>query len=183
MTEYIPFNNEEEIKLANSTLSTQLMIGVYPTEKYIKKVKKKYQTPDDFELPNKILEQDKNLIAASNNSFEKCQEINTKMDETIMNVSNRLNLIELSFNSNIENRKTKELDMKVGEFERESNSNKDKLKKLNDSIPDIERKKKENDEFFKKYMGEKKVWLDRLKEEKIKDEAYKETALYSSGLF
>ena len=25
---YIPLNNEEEMKLANSTLSTQLMIGV-----------------------------------------------------------------------------------------------------------------------------------------------------------
>ena len=47
------------------------MIGVYPSQKYVNKVKKKYPTPNDFELPNKILEQDKNLIAASNLSFEK----------------------------------------------------------------------------------------------------------------
>ena len=178
MNSYIPFNNEEEIKLANSTLSTQLMVGVYPTEKYINKVKKKYPTPNDFELPNKILEQDKNLIAASNNSFEKIQEINTKMDEALMKVGNRLNLIELSFSSNNENRKTKELDMKVGEFERQTNLNKDKLKELSDSIPDIERKKKENEEFFKKYVGEKKVWLDRLNEDKIKDETYKKGFKY-----
>lgn len=37
---------------------------------------------------------------------------------------------------------------------------------------ELERKKKENEDFFKKYEGEKKVWLDRLKEEKIKEESY-----------
>ena len=175
---YVPFNNEEEIKLASSTLSTQLMVGVYPTEKYINKVKQKYQTPKDIELPNKILEQDKNLIAASNNSFEKCQEINSKMDDAIMKVGSRLNLIELSFSANNDKPKTKELDLKVGEFERETETNKEKLKKINDSIPDIERKKKENEEFFKKYVGEKKVWLDRLKEDKIRDETYKKGFKY-----
>jgi hypothetical protein len=40
---YIPLTNEEEIKLANSTLSSQLMIGVYPSQKYINKVKKNIQ--------------------------------------------------------------------------------------------------------------------------------------------
>ena len=115
---YVPFNNEEEIKLASSTLSTQLMVGVYPTEKYINKVKKKYQTPKDIELPNKILEQDKNLIAASNNSFEKCQEINSKMDDAIMKVGSRLNLIELSFSANNDKPKTKELDLKEREIKK-----------------------------------------------------------------
>ena len=175
---YAPLNNEEEIKLANSTLSTQLMIGVYPSQKYVNKVKKKYPTPNDFELPNKILEQDKNLIAASNLSFEKCQEINSKLDDTIMKVGNRLSLIELSFNSNNEKPQTKELDLKVGEFERETEINKDQLNKINESIPDIERKKKENDEFFKKYTGEKKVWLDRLKEEEIRKETHKDGFRY-----
>ena len=175
---YIPLNNEEEMKLENSTLSTQLMIGVYPSEKYIKKVKKKYPTPDGFELPNKILEQDKNLIAASNNNFEKCQEINSQMDDAIMKVGNRLNLIELSFSSNAEKPKTKELDSKVGEFKRETEMNDEKVKKINDTIPELQRKKKENEDFFKKYVGEKKVWLDRLKEDKIKDETYKDGFKY-----
>jgi len=175
---YIPLNNEEEMKLANSTLSTQLMIGVYPSEKYIKKVKKKYPTPDGFELPNKILEQDKNLIAASNNNFEKCQEINSQMDDAIMKVGNRLNLIELTFSSNAEKPKTKELDSKVGEFKRETEMNDEKVKKINDTIPELQRKKKENEDFFKKYDGEKKVWLDRLKEVKIKEETYKDGFKY-----
>ena len=169
---YVPLNNEEEAKLANSTLSTQLMMGVYPTQKYVNKIKKKYPT-EEYDLPYKVLEQDKNLIAASNNNFEKCLEINSQMDDTIMKVGNKLNLIEISFNSsNNEKRKTKELDSKVGEFESQTNINNEKLKQINESIPDLQRKKKENEEFFKKYIGEKKVWLDRLKEKLIIEETY-----------
>jgi len=40
----------------------------------------------DLELPNKILEQDKNIIIASNQNFEKSQEINTHLDENIKKV-------------------------------------------------------------------------------------------------
>ena len=167
--DYIPLNNEEEIKLSNSILSTQLMMGVYPSEKYVNKVKKKYPKPEDFQLPCKILEQDKNLITASNNSFDKVQEINSKLDDTIMKVGNKINLIEATFNNNDSgNHKTKELDLKVGEYERETKANNEKIKELNESIPEIQRKKKENEDFLKKYEGEKKVWLDRLKEGKIR---------------
>ena len=170
---YTQFNNEEEAKLANSTLTTQLMMGVYPSEKYVSKVKKKYPTPEGFELPNKILEQDKNVIVASNLNFERCQEINSQMDDTIMKVGNKLNLLEISFSSNnSEKKRTRELDSKVGEFESQTNMNNEKLKQINETIPDYQRKKKENEEFFKKYMGEKKVWLDRLKEKNIREETY-----------
>ena len=34
------------------------------------------------------------------------------------------------------------------------------------------KEKTENEDFFKKYEGEKKVWLDRLKEGKTKNETY-----------
>jgi hypothetical protein len=170
---YIPLTNEEEIKLANSTLSTQLMMGVYPSQKYINKVKKKYPTPDGFELPNKILQQDKNLLAASNVNFEKNQELNSRMDDAIMKVGNHINLFEITFSNNAENPKMKDLDTKVDEFKRETENNDEKVKKINDTIPEYLRKKKENEDFFKKYVGEKKVWLDRLKEDKIKEETYK----------
>ena len=33
-------SDEEEKNMIKSSLSTQLMIGVYPTEKYVKKIKK-----------------------------------------------------------------------------------------------------------------------------------------------
>ena len=151
------------------------MIGVYPTEKYVKKIKKKYPNENDFELPNKILEQDKNLIIASNKTFEKSQIINQELDDVIKKGVECIDNIEKSFSNGNNGGKynTNELDSKVLGFKRETDSNDDKIKKINDSIPDLQRKKKENEEFFKKYMGEKKVWLDRLKEDKIRDETYK----------
>ena len=171
---YIPFTSEDDQKLAESMISTQLMNGVFPSEKYVNKVRMKYTTPQELELPNKILEQDKNLIAASNMNFEKCQEINSQMDDAILKVGNKIELIESNLNNNneSENIYNKELDSKVGEYKRETEQNEEKVKNLNESIQELTRKKKENEDFFKKYEGEKKVWLDRLIEKNIKNEAY-----------
>ena len=171
---YMPFTSEDDQKLAESMISTQLMNGVFPSEKYVNKVRMKYTTPQELELPNKILEQDKNLIAASNMNFEKCQEINSQMDDAILKVGNKIELIESNLNNNneSENVYNKELDSKVGEYKRETEQNEEKVKNLNESIQELTRKKKENEDFFKKYEGEKKVWLDRLIEKNIKNEAY-----------
>ena len=169
---YAPFNDEEE-KLGKSLISTQLMMGVFPSEKYREKVKKKDQTPELIELPNKILEQDKNLVASSNLNFEKCQEINSQMDEALLKVGNKLEIIESSLNTNeSENLYKKEFDSKVGQYKSETEENDEKVKNIKESVQELQRKKKENEDFFKKYEGEKKVWLDRLKEDNIKDEAY-----------
>lgn len=167
-------SDEEEKNLLYGSLSTQLMIGVYPKEKYVKKIKKKYTNESDFELPNKILEQDKNIVYASNQNFEKSQIINQQFDDCIRKGVQCIDNIERSFSNNNGGKyKTKELDSKVFDFKRETDTNDDKIKRISDTIPDLQRKKKENEEFFKKYVGEKKVWLDRLKEDKIKEETYK----------
>ena len=167
-------SDEEEKNLLYGSLSTQLMIGVYPKEKYVKKIKKKYTNESDFELPNKILEQDKNIVYASNQNFEKSQIINQQFDDCIRKGVQCIDNIERSFSNNNGGKyKTKELDSKVFDFKRETDTNDDKIKRISDTILDLQRKKKENEEFFKKYVGEKKVWLDRLKEDKIKEETYK----------
>ena len=170
---YSPFQSEEDQKLAESMISKQIMIGVFPSEKYVNKVKEKYKSPQELELPNKILKQDKNIIATSNLNFEKCQELNSQMDDAILKVGNKLELIENSLISNDnENVYNKELDSKVGQYKRETEENEEKVKNIKDSIQELQRKKKENEDFFKKYEGEKKVWLDRLKEDDIKKITY-----------
>ena len=170
---YSPFQSEEDQKLAESMISKQIMIGVFPSEKYVNKVKEKYKSPQELELPNKILKQDKNIIATSNLNFEKCQELNSQMDDAILKVGNKLELIENSLISNDnENVYNKELDSKVGQYKRETEENEEKVKNIKDSIQELQRKKKENEDFFKKYEGEKKVWLDRLKEDDIKKKTY-----------
>ena len=172
--DYVPYKNEEEQKLAESMISKQLMIGVYPTEKYVNKIQMKYTSPESLELTKKILEQDKNLIIVSNTNFEKSQEINSQMDDAILKVGNKLELLESSLmnSGNNENIYDKQLDTKVDEYKIETEQNEEKVKNINETIQELQRKKKENEDFFKKYEGEKKVWLDRLKEEKTKDETY-----------
>ena len=67
---------------------------------------------------------------------------------------------------------------KIDEFNRLISNNNMIIKKNKESIPDIQRKKKENDDFFVKFVGEKKVWLDRLNEDKFRDIAYSKGFLY-----
>ena len=169
----MPFQSEEDQKLAESMISKQIMSGVFPSEKYVSKIKEKYKSAQELELPKKILEQDKNIIASSNLNFEKCQELNSQMDDAILKVGNKLELIESNLNSNDnENLYNKELDSKVGQYKRETEENEEKVKNIKDKIQELQRKKKENEDFFKKYEGEKKVWLDRLKEDDIKKLTY-----------
>ena len=169
----MPFQSEEDQKLAESMISKQIMSGVFPSEKYVSKIKEKYKSAQELELPKKILEQDKNIIASSNLNFEKCQELNSRMDDAILKVGNKLELIESNLNSNDnENLYNKELDSKVGQYKRETEENEEKVKNIKDTIQELQRKKKENEDFFKKYEGEKKVWLDRLKEDDIKKLTY-----------
>ena len=61
---------------------------------------------------------------------------------------------------------------KISEFKKKIAQNEETIKKNKEEIPDILRKKKESEEFFNKFMGEKKVWLDRLQEKKLQQIAY-----------
>ena len=144
---YFPLNTEEEDNLVKSSLCTQIMMGVYPTDKYVKKVQEKYQTPESLELPNKILEQDKNIITTSHFSFEKNQEINSLFDDTLSKVENNINAIESSFTNVEENPSTQQLDLKVGEFKRNTENNAESIKREQEKIQDLERKKKKTKNF------------------------------------
>ena len=70
------------------------------------------------------------------------------------------------------------LESKIQEFQRLIEQNNEKIKKNNENLPELQKKKKENDDFFKKFIGEKKVWLDRLLEEPFRDLAYEKGFKY-----
>ena len=137
------------------------MIGVYPTEKYVKKIKKKYPNENDFELPNKILEQDKNLIIASNKTFEKSQIINQEFDDVIKKGVECIDNIEKSFGNGNNGGKynTNELDSKVLGFKRETDSNDDKIKKLMILFLICKEKRKKMKNFLKSIWEKKKFGL------------------------
>ena len=156
----------------------QLMKGVKPTESEIRKIETKYTNEDLKDLAIGILKQDKNIIEESISNYNQYQEKSRQLDDALISTGNAINIIAksvkqveaLPLNIGVEN--------KLDEFSRTTNQNEERIKKINEGIPEIQRKKKENDDFFKKFVGEKKVWLDRLIEDEIREQAYSEGFKY-----
>ena len=156
----------------------QLMKGVKPTESEIRKIETKYTNEDLKDLAIGILKQDKNIIEESISNYNQYQEKSRQLDDALISTGNAINIIAKSvkqveaipLNIGVEN--------KLNEFSRTTNQNEERIKKINEGIPEIQRKKKENDDFFKKFVGEKKVWLDRLIEDEIREQAYSEGFKY-----
>ena len=156
----------------------QLMKGVKPTESEIRKIETKYTNEDLKDLAIGILKQDKNIIEESISNYNQYQEKSRQLDDALISTGNAINIIAksvkqveaLPLNIGVEN--------KLNEFSRTTNQNEERIKKINEGIPEIQRKKKENDDFFKKFVGEKKVWLDRLIEDEIREQAYSEGFKY-----
>ena len=84
------------------------------------------------------------------------------MDKLIQNIKNLNNINPQKINNPI----MFGLSQKISEFNIKIAKNTEKIRKNKEEIPEILRKKKESDDFFNKFMGEKKVWLDRLSEKK-----------------
>ena len=156
----------------------QLMKGVKPTESEIRKIETKYTNEDLKDLAIGILKQDKNIIEESISNYNQYQEKSRQLDDALISTGNAINIIAksvkqveaLPLNIGVEN--------KLNEFSRTTNQNEERIKKINEGIPEIQRKKKENDDLFKKFVGEKKVWLDRLIEDEIREQAYSEGFKY-----
>lgn len=148
------------------------MRGVFPSKEDYDRINKKYQTEESRSLALNILQQDKEIIYYSNEHFNKFQKINEALNEQLFYFSSNVGIIAESIKPLKPEPMFVGLDAKCAEFKRVTEQNNAIIKKHLDNIPDIQRKKKENDDFFKKFIGEKKVWLARLKEKELRDDAY-----------
>ncbi len=174
----IKIKNPYKMATGENIIVRQLMKGVKPTESEISKIEKKYTNEDIKDLAIGILKQDKNIIEESISNYNQYQEKSRQLDDALISTGNAINIISksvkqveaLPLNIGVEN--------KLDEFSRTTNQNEERIKKINEGIPEIQRKKKENDDFFKKFVGEKKVWLDRLIEDEIREQAYSEGFKY-----
>ena len=115
----------------------------------------------NIQVQNLIDNEEKNLDNIS-------LQIDQEMEKLVNNIKELKNLNPLRLNNPLING----LSFKISEFNSKIAKNEEIIKKNKDEIPDILRKKKESEEFFKKFMGEKKVWLDRLQEKKLQEIAY-----------
>ena len=118
-------------------------------------------------LSTKIYEQNKHIHEIieeeKNNQEEISRQIDEEMAKLIQNIKNLNNINPQKINNPI----MFGLSQKISEFNIKIAKNTEKIRKNKEEIPEILRKKKESDDFFNKFMGEKKVWLDRLSEKKM----------------
>ena len=158
-----------------SIIVRNLMRGVFPKQEDVTNIDDKYQN-DDYskQLAFQVLNQDKQIILKSTEDFNNYKEINQNFDKCLISARDAINTISLSVKKTENNNFDLDegVDFKINEFERLTKENNDKIKKLNETIPENTRKRKENDDFFKKFVGEKKVWLDRLNEEELQSDMY-----------
>jgi len=158
-----------------SIIVRNLMRGVFPKQEDVNTIDQKYQD-DDYskQLAFQVLNQDKQIILKSTEDFNNFKEINQNFDKCLISARDAINTISLSVKKTENNNFDLDegVDFKINEFERLTKENNDKIKKLNETIPENTRKRKENDDFFKKFIGEKKVWLDRLNEEELQSDMY-----------
>ena len=95
-------------------------------------------------------------------------QIDEEMSKLIQNIKNLNNINPQKLNNPI----MFGLSQKISEFNMKIAQNAEKIRRNKEEIPEILRKKKESEDFFNKFMGEKKVWLDRLSEKKMQKIAF-----------
>ena len=125
-----------------------------------------------IELQNKKVEE---LIEQEKSNQEK---ISKQIDEEMSKFIQNLKLLNNICPQKFKNPLSDGLSSKISEFNKKIAQNEESIKKNKEEIPEILRKKKESEEFFNKFMGEKKVWLDRLQEKKLQKIAFEKGFKY-----
>ena len=121
------------------------------------------------DLNKKIEEQNKQVEEIIKKEKATQKEISKQIDEEMTKFIQNMKLLNNLSPQKFQNPLTFGLSRKISEFNMKIARNEEAIKKNKEDIPDILRKKKESEEFFNKFMGEKKVWLDRLQEKKLQD--------------
>ena len=130
------------------------------------------------ELKNKIKNQNQKIKEITEKALEEQNNLSSQLSSEIQSFQECLSRVQKINPISSSNPLAIGLESKIQEFQRLIEQNNEKIKKNNETLPEIQRKKKENDDFFKKFIGEKKVWLDRLLEEPFRDLAYEDGFTY-----
>ena len=131
-----------------------------------------------LDLNKKIVEQNKSLLDSAYHYKTEMDNLNTQLEVALSSLEESLSRVNQIKPHKPENPLAVGLEHKIAEFKRLTEANNEKIKKNNETLPEIQRKKKENDDFFKKFHGEKKVWLDRLKEIELRNDLYEKGFKY-----
>lgn len=124
------------------------------------------------DLHQKIEIQNKQVQEMIEKEKSNQEQISKQIDEEVEKLNNSIKQLNDINIQKMKNPLTFGLSKKINELNLKMEKNQENIKKNLDKIPDILRKKKESEEFFTKFMGEKKVWLDRLVEKKLQNLAF-----------
>ena len=130
------------------------------------------------ELSKKINTQNKQVEELISKEKKSQEKLSKEIDEEMSKFINSLKQLNDINPKKFKNPLMFGLSRKISEFNMKIAKNEEAIKKNKEEIPDILRKKKESEEFFNKFMGEKKVWLDRLQEKKLQEIAYQKGFKY-----
>ena len=130
------------------------------------------------DLNKKIETQNKQIQDIIKKEKDNQEKISQEIDQEMSKFVKNLKLLNDINPKKFKNPLMFGLSRKISEFNMKIARNEETIKKNNEEIPDILRKKKESEEFFNKFMGEKKVWLDRLSEKKLQEIAYQKGFKY-----
>ena len=130
------------------------------------------------QLSQKIEEQNKTIDKIISQEKSNQEKLVKQIDEEVSNLSKYISELNKLNPPKFKNPLALGLTSKIDEFNNIISQNEAKIKENKEKIPEIERKKKENDDFFNKFIGEKKVWLDRLDEKKFQNVAYEGSFKY-----
>ena len=118
-------------------------------------------------LNKKLETQNKQVEEIINQEKATQEQLSKQIDEEMLKFIHNLKLLNDISPQKFKNPLKFGFENKISEFNKKIAENEETIKKNKEEIPDILRKKKESEEFFNKFMGEKKVWLDRLQEKKL----------------
>ncbi len=125
----------------------------------------------------KTLENNNQIVLLANDNYAKNVEINENMNKEIMSISSNLNKIKINPPNKVNVSFSgdpffSEIDKKIFELNAIKSVNEKDISKSKEEIEKLEKKKKEHIETFRNLGSEKKVWLDQLNEDDLRDLTY-----------
>jgi hypothetical protein len=135
------------------------------------------QNVNSRDIVEKVLAQDSSIVLAVNEIYTRGIDINENMNREIMNIDTNISKIKL----NPPNRGGmsgdpffQEMDKKITELGVQKTNNENDNLKGKDEISVNEKKRKEHSDTLRNISSEKKVWLDQLVEDDLRDLTYKD---------
>ncbi len=120
-------------------------------------------------MAEKLLQQNSHIALAVTDNYKNETELSEAINEEILSIDNNLTKIKLAPVLSSEEQYFLKLNQKVSELKKSATYNKGFIEDCNKQIENIQEKIKKDSDYLRKWIGEKRVWLDDVNEFKLRD--------------